>query len=80
MAVLDWILFDAKGRFRPYDPLWWAAAPVIYCVVLLVRKTFFVLYPAFGAYTPELFFCGGVVGLLLLGYAIFLLDICLKHK
>lgn len=37
MVILDWALFDARGRFRWFDPLWWLALPTLYLVFALVR-------------------------------------------
>ena len=37
MMALDWILFDKKGVFRAYDPLWWAAVPLAYGVFVFMR-------------------------------------------
>ncbi len=80
MMIFDWILFDSKGKCKPYDPLWWALVPMIYFVVLSLANTFFLAYPSLSAYSMELFFCGGVLILLAIGYGIYLLDLALKHK
>lgn len=80
MMIFDWILFDSKGKFRPYDPLWWASLPALYCIVFLVHKSFFTMYPGFLTHSPELFFCGGILSLLAISYGIYLIDLAMKHK
>ncbi len=47
MTVLDWLLFDRKGSFRPTDPLVWAILPNGYFLYATVRG--FLLPPAFGS-------------------------------
>lgn len=37
MALLDWLLFDRKGRYRPSDPLLWVLLPDIYFVYATLR-------------------------------------------
>ncbi len=80
MMIFDWILFDNKGKFHVYDPLWWVLIPILYAAILFVEGSLFSMYPALSTYAPELLFCGGVLGILAVGYGIYLLDICLKHK
>lgn len=46
LTVLDWLLFDRKGSFRPTDPLVWAVFPNVYSLYATVRG--FLLSPAFG--------------------------------
>ena len=46
LTVLDWLLFDRKGSFRPTDPLVWAVFPNVYFLYATVRG--FWLSPAFG--------------------------------
>ncbi|MBQ4087787.1 MAG: Pr6Pr family membrane protein [Clostridia bacterium] len=80
MMIFDWIFFDSKGKFRPYDPLWWASLPALYCVAFLVHKSFFAMYPALSCYSKELFFCGGILSLLAVSYGIYLIDLAMKNK
>lgn len=39
LVILDWLLFDAKGRFHVQDPCLWCALPMIYwgCTLLAAR-------------------------------------------
>lgn len=37
MALLDWLLFDRKGRYRSSDPLLWVLLPDIYFVYATLR-------------------------------------------
>ena len=37
LTVLDWLLFDRKGSFRPTDPLVWAVFPNVYFLYATVR-------------------------------------------
>ena len=80
MMIFDWILFDAKGRIKPFDPLWWAVIPAGYAIILLVLDKLFLLYPVLANFSIELFLCGGFLMLLAIGYGIYLLDLALKHK
>lgn len=45
LTVLDWLLFDRKGSFRPTDPLTWAVFPNAYFLYATVRG--FLLSPVF---------------------------------
>lgn len=37
MIILDWLLFDVKGRVQIFDPLMWLSLPLIYFVVMTLR-------------------------------------------
>jgi hypothetical protein len=36
LVILDWVLFDEKGRFNVYDPPRWAVIPLCYVVFAMV--------------------------------------------
>ena len=40
MTALDWALFDKKGVFRAYDPLWWSLIPTAYGAFIFLRAQF----------------------------------------
>lgn len=44
MVILDWALFDKKGRFFPSDPIIWLVIPIGYYMVLLLGAQFGVTY------------------------------------
>lgn len=41
MTVLDWLLFDKKGRFKRSDPFIWMILPYLYFIFILLRAPFF---------------------------------------
>lgn len=40
MAILDWLLFCPKGRWRRYDPVSWLLIPLVYFIYILIRAPF----------------------------------------
>lgn len=38
MVVLDWLVFQEKGNFRPKDAYIWLIFPLIYCVITMFRS------------------------------------------
>lgn len=44
LALLDWALFDPKGRFYPSDPVVWLLIPYFYYAYVLVRAQIDALY------------------------------------
>lgn len=44
LVLLDWALFDRKGRFRGSDPIVWLVVPYLYYTYVLVRAFFGVVY------------------------------------
>ena len=40
MALLDWLLFCPKGRWRRYDPASWLLIPLAYFIYILIRAPF----------------------------------------
>ncbi len=81
MTVLDWLLFDRKGSFRPTDPLVWAVFPNLYLLYATVRG--FLLPPAFGGGRfPYAFMDYDALGVgrVLLGWLVFdLAFLCLGY-
>jgi uncharacterized membrane protein len=45
LAVLDWLLFDVRGRYRWRYALWWLAFPLGYLAFALVRGLLVHRYP-----------------------------------
>lgn len=80
MMIFDWILFDSKGKFKPSDPIFWSAAPVLYGMVLLVGGTLTVIYPSISSIRLDALITFGIIGTLMCGYAIYLLDLCFKKR
>ena len=37
MAILDWLLFDKKGKYRLFEPLLWLLIPAVYFIAILIR-------------------------------------------
>lgn len=44
MVLLDWILFDPKGRFYPSDPVVWLLLPYFYYAYVLIRSNVSAMY------------------------------------
>ncbi len=80
MMILDWLMFDAKRKCKPYDPVWWSALPTVYGMIFMIDRSLFSMYPAFAAYDTKLFICGGILLSLGIAYVIYLIDICFGHK
>jgi hypothetical protein len=91
MTLLDWLLFDKKGQFRRLDPVKWLLIPLAYLIFALVRAQFATFantgshYPYFfididqygvGQVALNCFLIG--LGLLALGYVIYLVDLGLS--
>lgn len=78
MMVFDWILFDAKGKMKPLDPLLWSMFPLLYGVGILASGRLYVVAPHITV-TPKLI---GMVAIcvFLTAYVVFVLDICLKKR
>lgn len=87
LVILDWILFDLKGVYRPVDPVLWLVIPLVYLVYALVAAALGVTYHGGSRYPyffidADLLGAGRVAlnvvvlaaGFLLLGYIIFGLD------
>ncbi len=36
LVVVDYALFDQKGRYRAFDPFWWLVFPIFYYLIVLV--------------------------------------------
>lgn len=44
LVLLDWLLFDYKGRYRAVDPLWWLVFPYVYYLITLLVAQYGALY------------------------------------
>lgn len=40
MIILDWLLFDTKGKYKKIDPLLWLAVPYVYFGYTLLKAPF----------------------------------------
>lgn len=78
LVILDWLLFDAKGRFHIQDPCLWCLLPMIYWGYTLIAAQLGVTYTAGSRYpygfidVDRLGFSQVAlnVGLLLLGFLV----------
>ncbi len=41
LVILDWLLYDAKGHYRWFEPLTWTVLPLIYMTFALIRGAVF---------------------------------------
>lgn len=74
MMLFDWILFDRKGYFRVFDPLYWSIIPVGYYIFAMIYPDVISVYPAvYNLYDVELIF-GVLITVLIIGYIIFAAD------
>lgn len=88
MTVLDWLLFDEKGRYTKYAPFQWCVFPVLYFVYVMVRVQLGGVLGPYGSRYPYYFMDVDLLGLgpvmliglvmilcfLALGYGILWLD------
>ncbi|WP_242855844.1 Pr6Pr family membrane protein [Ruminiclostridium josui] len=88
MTVLDWLLFDKKQNFRWFDPMLWISIPISYFIFLIVRARiggmiaivqskypyFFVDVDILGWINVLKYAGVFILGFLVLGYAIYLVD------
>lgn len=81
MMLFDWLLFDKKGAFKPYDPLLWLIIPVghVFLNYIIINPVWHSDFGGTTSITFTLFFT--VTGILLaVGYLIYIIDICLSKK
>ncbi len=62
MLLADWLLFDKKGAFRPYDPVIWAVVPLAYLFFALIRAQVGGLIPGIDSFYPYFFIDVDVYG------------------
>ena len=88
MMILDWLLFEKKNSYRPYDPLLWLIFPIVYFVIILIRGYFGGIIKMIGSKYPYFFIDVDALGMnqvwinagfaslffLLIGYLIFFVD------
>ena len=88
MTVLDWLLFDKKQNFRWFDPMLWISVPISYFIFLIVRARiggmiaivqskypyFFVDVDILGWINVLKYVGVFILGFLILGYVIYLVD------
>ena len=74
MMLFDWVLFDTKGKYSIFDPLFWAIIPVGYYIYALIYPGVVSVYPGvYSLYNPELIL-GDLVTVLVIGYILFVVD------
>ncbi|MDR0397748.1 MAG: Pr6Pr family membrane protein [Candidatus Nomurabacteria bacterium] len=87
MVIVDWLLFDIKGKFGKFDPLKWVAIPFAYLIFSLIRAQFAVFalsnsrYPYFfmdfdklGAGRVGAYILFISIGYITLGYVFYTVD------
>lgn len=93
MSVLDWLLFDEKGRYGPLSPVLWTWLPNLYFVLATLYgftvgipfyggrrfPYFFIDYDALGVGGVLLYVLALNVAFIALGYVFVLLDWLLKR-
>ena len=81
MMLVDWILFEKKGRLKRIDPLLWLILPFLYFayVVTFEMPKGAYIYRVFTFSQPGMFL-GFSFGILLLGYIIFLADRLMRRR
>lgn len=80
MLIFDWIMFDAKGKWKPADPLWWSAIPLAYGLILYLCGALFQTYPALLSFGMQTLVVTGIAFVLACGYAVYFFDFCIKRK
>jgi hypothetical protein len=77
MAVLDWLVFDARGRFRWAYALYWLAFPLGYLAFALVRGMIVGRYPYSFIDVNDLGYRGVTVSAVVFAVAFWLLGLLL---
>ena len=67
MMILDWFLFDHKGYFRVFDPIFWSIIPIIYLTVLPL-----LIYGGLSESFKNIFI--KYVAVIIIGYIYFVID------
>lgn len=93
MAILDWLLFDIKGRYTKTDPLLWLSIPFIYFIVMTINGLlgytftggshypyFFMDWDKLGAVKVLEYVLLIIVAFTILGYIYYGIDRLLKKK
>lgn len=94
MVILDWILFDEKGKFKKYYIFIWLILPFIYFIFICIRATlgktftyassrypyFFLDIDAYGVLQVLLNVLLAIIAVLILGYILFKIDNLLMIK
>ncbi|MCK8638763.1 Pr6Pr family membrane protein [Fructobacillus fructosus] len=62
MVILDWFLFDQKGRFSIKAPLYWLGIPLIYYAFTVIAANFKIIYPLTGDHYPYYFINSELIG------------------
>lgn len=94
MVILDWILFDKKGKFKKYYPFIWLISPFAYFVFICIRANFnkfftytssrypyfFLDIDAYGVIQVMLNVFIAIIAILILGFIFLKIDNVLKKK
>ncbi|MDR2610132.1 MAG: Pr6Pr family membrane protein [Clostridiales Family XIII bacterium] len=62
LVILDWLLFDMKGRFTVTSPFWWTIVPLCYIAYAFIAAPLGVTYYGGGRY-PYFFFDVDTLGI-----------------
>ncbi len=93
LALVDWLLFDPKGRIRGTSPLLWAVAPLLYFVYAIIAAQFgdgigygsrypypFMDADMLGWVQVLINVAGLTVAFIALGYVFYVVDRILAHR
>lgn len=93
MTILDWILFDTKGRYKIFDPIIWLIIPFVYFIVMTINGLlgytftggshypyFFMDWDKLGAVNVLLYVFFIIVSFTILGYIYYGIDLLLDNK
>lgn len=62
LVILDWLLFDAKGVFKKYDPFLWIIIPYLYFIYIVIRAQFAGVIPGTSSSYPYRFINADLLG------------------
>lgn len=88
LAIIDWLLFCPKGRWRRYDPAMWLLMPLTYFIYILIRAPFagnigntsspypysFIDIQAHGVTTVAVNVLWSALGMIVLAYLLYFID------
>lgn len=94
LIILDWILFDKKGKFKNYYPFTWVILPFMYFIFICIRASlgktftytssrypyFFLDIDAYGLLQVIFNVVVAILAILILGFIVLKIDKCLVNK
>lgn len=72
MTIFDWLLFDTKGRYSKYDPLFWLIIPFTYFIIMTINGLCGYTFKAGGHY-PYFFMDWDKLGIKVLLYVLIII-------